>query len=111
MRTGGSLQSPRQVTHFGIGQAKVENVASNRQFLGADGKEQLVNYRVRNDYFIVDRLFDRAALILGVGSSQEKVTISRREPGRDWSWLGFGNRSATRANPNPNVLSGVDNAQ
>ena len=33
-----SLRSPRHITHFGIGQAKVEKVASNRRFPGADGK-------------------------------------------------------------------------
>lgn len=33
-----SLKSPRGVTHFGIGQAKVKEVASNRRYLGPDGK-------------------------------------------------------------------------
>jgi len=33
-----ALRSPRQITHLGIGQAKVEKVASNRRFLGPDGK-------------------------------------------------------------------------
>src|SRR5262249_35366705 len=33
-----SLKSPRRVTHLGIGQAKVEKVASNRRYLGDDGK-------------------------------------------------------------------------
>ena len=43
--------------------------------LNADGKEQLVNSRFVNGWFEVDRLFDRAALILGVGSNQRKVVI------------------------------------
>ncbi len=33
-----SLASPRRVTHVGIGQAKVERVASNRRYPGRDGK-------------------------------------------------------------------------
>ena len=33
-----SLKEPRTITHFGIGQAKVEKVASNRRYLGPDGK-------------------------------------------------------------------------
>src|SRR5215475_8197750 len=33
--------------------------------IGSDGKQEMVNYRVKNDIYIVDRLFDRAALILG----------------------------------------------
>lgn len=51
--------------------------------LTPDGKEQLVNSRFINGWYEVDRLFDRAALILGVGSDQRKVTItnnSRAKP-------------------------------
>lgn len=44
--------------------------------MGKDGKEQLVNYRLKDDYYIVDKLFDKAALILGVGSDQRRVTIA-----------------------------------
>jgi len=32
------LKSTQKITHLGIGQAKVENVASNRRYLGPDGK-------------------------------------------------------------------------
>jgi hypothetical protein len=35
-----ALSRPRTVTHFGTGQAKVEKVASNRRYLGDDGKPQ-----------------------------------------------------------------------
>lgn len=45
--------------------------------LGNDGKEQLVNYRLKNGYFIVDKIFSKAALIVGVGGDQKKVTITR----------------------------------
>jgi len=34
------VQSPRTITHIGIGQAKVDKVASNRRYLGAGGKPQ-----------------------------------------------------------------------
>lgn len=33
-----SLQKPRRITHLGVGKAKVEQVASNRRYLGDDGK-------------------------------------------------------------------------
>lgn len=33
-----SLESPRKITHVGIGQAKVEKVASNRRIVGPDGR-------------------------------------------------------------------------
>lgn len=36
-----------------------------------------VNYRLQNDRFIVDSIFDKAILVAGVGSSQDRVTIRR----------------------------------
>jgi hypothetical protein len=33
-----AVKSPRRITHVGLGQAKVDQVASNRRILGADGK-------------------------------------------------------------------------
>lgn len=41
-----------------------------------DGTEGIVNYRLHDDLFIVDQLFDSAILISGVGSNQTKVTIT-----------------------------------
>lgn len=34
------LKTPKTITHFGTGQAKVSEVASNRRYLGPDGKPQ-----------------------------------------------------------------------
>lgn len=48
--------------------------------IGADKKEQLVNYRVHGDRYIIDQLFSKAELISGVGRKQVKVTISRVGP-------------------------------
>lgn len=45
--------------------------------LGSDGKQEMVNYRVKGDMYIVDRLFDRAELILGTGKKARKVEIER----------------------------------
>ena len=42
-----------------------------------DGTESLVNYRLHDDTFIVDQLFDRAVLVSGVGRTQAKITIER----------------------------------
>ncbi|WP_417385272.1 hypothetical protein [Gimesia sp.] len=38
------LKTPQTVTHLGIGKAKVEQVASNRRLLGADGKVRLMRW-------------------------------------------------------------------
>jgi P-type conjugative transfer protein TrbG len=48
--------------------------------LGADGKGEMTNYRVRDQIYIVDRLFERANLILGSGKKAQKVEITRAEP-------------------------------
>ncbi|KAI5912057.1 P-type conjugative transfer protein TrbG [Azoarcus sp. PA01] len=45
--------------------------------LFTDDETVLVNYRVQGDRYIVDTIFDKAVLIAGVGSSQDRVTITR----------------------------------
>lgn len=50
--------------------------------IGAGGAAELVNYRVSNNYFIVDRLFDSAELRLGDKHSQKIVRIRRLEPAK-----------------------------
>lgn len=56
--------------------------------LGNDGglfrsaSQQIVNYRVIGDRYVVDKVLDRAALIVGVGNRQTKVTISHTRGGR-----------------------------
>lgn len=45
--------------------------------VGDHGAEQIVNYRVHGDRYVVDSVFDTAVLVMGVGRSQTKVTITR----------------------------------
>jgi type IV secretion system protein VirB9 len=47
--------------------------------LGSDGKGTMTNYRVKQQTYVVDRLFDRAQLLLGSGKKAQKVEI-KREP-------------------------------
>ena len=49
--------------------------------VGPDDKEQLINYRLVGDRFVVDSVIDRAMLISGVGRKQVKVDIIRDERG------------------------------
>lgn len=54
--------------------------------------EARVNYRIQGDRYLVDRVFDRAVLVLGVGRNQERVTIQRRrgrtpETPEAFAWL------------------------
>jgi len=44
------------------------------------GKTELVNFRVDGTRYIVDRLFDKAILVVGVGKKQTRVTITRATP-------------------------------
>ena len=41
-------------------------------------KDMVVNYRTQDGTIIVDGVFERYTLILGVGGSQEKVEIIRK---------------------------------
>lgn len=45
--------------------------------LFTDDETVLVNYRIQGDRYIVDTIFDKAILIAGVGSGQDRVIITR----------------------------------
>lgn len=49
-----AIDTARPVTHLGLGQAEVRQVASNRRILGADGKVQFVRYTATRDPKIRD---------------------------------------------------------
>jgi type IV secretion system protein VirB9 len=49
--------------------------------IGNDGKGEMTNYRVKEQTYIVDRLFDRANLVLGPGKKAQKVEIVREPKG------------------------------
>lgn len=49
---------------------------------GARGEGELVNYRVRGRYLVVDRLFAGAELRLSAGKSEQRVHILRQESAR-----------------------------
>ena len=44
------------------------------------GEGALVNYRLRQPYYVVDTLFETALLVMGVGTHQERVTVRRLSP-------------------------------
>ena len=49
--------------------------------IGTDGKGTMTNYRVKQQTYIVDRLFNRARMVLGSGKKAQKVDISRADKG------------------------------
>lgn len=44
-----------------------------------DAEMVMVNYRIQGDRYIVDTVFDKALLVAGVGSSQDRITITREK--------------------------------
>ena len=72
--------------------------------VGANGPE-MVNYRVKGDMYIVDRLFERGALILGVGKKQRRADIVRgtyrgKDAGKLLSKAADEQKTEAQANPN-----------
>jgi P-type conjugative transfer protein TrbG len=45
-------------------------------FISNGGTKELVNYRSKPPYFVVDKIFKQAVLVMGVGSSQSKIIIT-----------------------------------
>jgi P-type conjugative transfer protein TrbG len=43
---------------------------------GKDGSKELVNYRVKDNYYIVDELFKQAVMVTGAGDAQTKIMIT-----------------------------------
>jgi type IV secretion system protein VirB9 len=43
--------------------------------VNAGSGTQMVNYRVKGNYYVVDRLFSDAILVSGVGRDRDRVTI------------------------------------
>ncbi len=43
--------------------------------IAASSGIQMVNYRVRGNYYVVDRLFDNAVMVAGVGREQDRVNV------------------------------------
>jgi type IV secretion system protein VirB9 len=88
-RLKGGDDSIRPVRIFDDGKKtyiQISEAAKNREapvlvVIGADGKQEMVNYRVKDDMYIVDRLFERAELILGSGKKARKVEIQRERKG------------------------------
>lgn len=65
----------------GIGQGEMPPLF----IVGPEGKtSELVNYRVRGNHMIVDRLFAAAELRLGDGASERRVRIVRASKGLFW---------------------------
>jgi len=59
------------------GEAPTLLVVRQEGGLFSDDETVMVNYRVQGNRYIVDAVFDKAILIAGVGSGQDRVTIQK----------------------------------
>lgn len=48
--------------------------------IGKDDKKQLTNYRVLNNWYVIDKLFDHGALLIGENGSDSRIDIIRKKP-------------------------------
>ncbi len=67
------ITMPDAVLHQDLPALVVENPK-----LKGEKAQEIVNYRVKGNLYIVDRLFDRAALVIGSGKAVTKVEIARK---------------------------------
>lgn len=66
-------------TYIQFPKAMIADEAPALVAIGADKQEQMVNYRLAGDRYVVDKVLDRAILVSGVGRHQVRVKIERRE--------------------------------
>lgn len=86
-RISGAKPAWRPLAAFDDGQQVFIEMPQNIQameapplFVIGDQGAELVNYRVRANYYVVDRLFAKAELRLGSGWNAKTVTIERQTP-------------------------------
>ena len=46
--------------------------------MSEEGETEVVNYRYKPPYLIIDQVFERGVLLRGVGDDQERITITRK---------------------------------
>ncbi len=88
-----SLNSARPVTHFGLGQAKVERVASNRRVVDASGKASFARYSATRDAAIRDLpegLIDPWLKVLSFWDGQQPLAAINAYATHPMSYYGGG---------------------
>lgn len=65
-------------TYIQMPKSMIYNEAPIFLVLDQNDNNQLVNYRLKGNNYIVDKLFNQGILIIGVGDDQEKILIKRK---------------------------------
>ena len=56
--------------------------------LAQDGETlQLVNFRYKAPFYIVDKMFDTGVLVLGLDENEQRITVSHQEKKGFWARL------------------------
>jgi len=45
--------------------------------INADGQDQMINYRLKSNMYVIDGTFNRIALLSGVGRRQQRIELTR----------------------------------
>lgn len=64
-------------TSFAQEEAPILMVLRENSGLFSKAETTMVNYRLQEDRYVVDTVFDKAVLIVGVGGKQDRITITR----------------------------------
>jgi hypothetical protein len=56
--------------------------------IAPSGDEQMLNYRLKDNMYVVDGTVFKVALISGVGRHQERIELTR-QPCKQRGWLGI----------------------
>lgn len=75
-------------TYIAMNEDLPQQVAPALIGISHSGDEQMINYRLKGNIYIVDGIVYKLALVSGVGSHQERVELTR-EPCKQHGWLGI----------------------
>ena len=92
-----ALKKPLLITHLGVGQARVEQVASNRRIIGRDGKVQFVRYSSCQDEAIramPEGMIDPLVRLLAFYQADQPVAVLTYYATHPQSYYGKGRISA-----------------
>ena len=64
---------------FPYAKKRIADFVRNADQLGDDEQQEIINYRMQGDRYIVDGIPEKVILIAGVGGNQERITITKGE--------------------------------
>jgi len=75
-------------TYIAMNEDLVQNQAPVLVGISKSGEEQLINYRVKGNLFVIDGTVHKMALLSGVGRDQQRIELTRQPCARR-GWLGM----------------------